>query len=1504
MDTSSIQQQDVGLEDIQPEVATGLYSVANRPSSVELTPEPSEASDSIKVRDNQTTRSARAPARATCCQQLCSSNGTFVQPEDIDELLNNIAWSKKPILRHSTVLGDQNYSEGAYILRVGDLRLRSNVTADRLRAKLKACRDQNKPVWVVIGKHQNSLPWSLIVYWPCTVFWFSMFGMFALICAGLVPNLSTIGLDTNFDTFAESDSQDSLGYKTALTFITDLRAANSRRLTVDEDVPNEDRIALVNISKLVSTWWHSARSLKSLLSSGFASTIADGIEEEYGLVAEDGSPGRKLQGISLYKQYLITLIHIPLDGTDQNMLSQSNLALMRQIETKMRALSPYVKLCSTAQDSYKHHCDPGVSMANMAFPSQTVSGQKMNLVLNGLGEKGVSSEAAVRIALSNNDITAAVWPTTAYASKNVVLPGTRSCYDLSDGCSKWAREGACNITSTYFMYMQEFCGLTCGLCTKASSEVKSTTGSTPVAVNTLRSNFGIWGYCCNSGDKPSIPKGVKQLTATWEELITSVSMTLDAFNADQKANVEAAKVSGRTPVGIRVLYTADGVSGYATGEAVASDTKWAICAMVFVILYSVLHTRSLLLALVGNFLVLLSIPMSLSVFALSSGSATVSLMLALSIFIILGVGCEMLFVYCDFYKQSATMTDDPIERISYTVIQAASNTAANAFTNIVSCYSNLTSTLRALREFGFFLGNAVLLAWLALLFAVPPLLVLNEAIQRRAQRCLSKGEEVVEEPAGRRSSIARASRSSRVALANAIDPTKKGVSESQADFLSQKLSFFLGRFKYSTVIFFLVISGLQGFFAYKELTLASGSPPVFGSDANLEVIKVYTPKFLAYQPAKITSGMYAASAEQCLNLFDFTCKIFQCTTFGPPRGQIGSCECTTHDTPWALPNDGCGTYQVYTQVSGRDGLQPQHLIWSDFASLIRSEFPNAIIRDQDIGAGPLSESMLLETFNWDAGKTYMGQVISAPTATVRKKPEGLSCTLHQMCYCGVPRCQGSGQAVLGNLRMNGAVVSTRLLQSSGVSKVAPDRQADVLIMFGLDIVGKNQLLGVATEKPYAFSSTFNLQDPWAQRLMVSLCTDFPTELAVTRSICWIDGFRSYWIRQGREWPVRSTYDFNAEAKAFASKEQTSGFQTTDFIWFDSNNKIQGTYAQVYIDVARDAGNEQGLNARDRWDNHINSFNANAEASIKGVWHASKLWETSEAQKVIIESTLESLGYSFGFTLIGVLVFTRSLVISCLVVFEVILIILGLAFFMIVVMGWSFGAIEVLSLIIFAGNAVDYGMLLANRYHCCHIEDVEEEEEDEVDWKDASVVAQKGSSNGARKSRVTVKITDTPIQRDKSTVTKNKAILARNRGAERFERTRYSLEGLGSAIIGSAFTIIGSAGFLLPCTLNVFFKIGAVVCGVMAYAAIYTLTLLPAMLMIMGPCGHDFKSVIQMLARVTDQLALREDEEEDDGEGDAPEEPDFRRYVLNMPTKGMGQCDAEHNASRSKVSMSG
>merc|ERR1712048_571193 len=142
----------------------------------------------------------------------------------------------------------------------------------------------------------------------------------------------------------------------------------------------------------------------------------------------------------------------------------------------------------------------------------------------------------------------------------------------------------------------------------------------------------------------------------------------------------------------------------------------------------------------------------------------------------------------------------------------------------------------------------------------------------------------------------------------------------------------------------------------------------------------------------------------------------------------------------------------------------------------------------------------------------------------------------------------------------------------------------------------------------------------------------------------------------------------------------------------------------------------------------------------------------------------------------------------------------------------------------------------------------------------------------------------------------------NRGDERYERTKYALERMGSAVLGSALTTLGCAAFLLPCTIVIFTKIGAVVLAVTFYAICYTMLPLPAVLMVMGPCRKDLAQIVEFIWKtmVWSKKWWMGEDLDDDHAGSAS----ARRYILNMPARCMSDNGQIAQASRTKIIATG
>eukprot|EP00434_Breviolum_minutum_P038652 symbB.v1.2.034294.t1/scaffold4401.1/size40130/4 len=149
-----------------------------------------------------------------------------------------------------------------------------------------------------------------------------------------------------------------------------------------------------------------------------------------------------------------------------------------------------------------------------------------------------------------------------------------------------------------------------------------------------------------------------------------------------------------------------------------------------------------------------------------------------------------------------------------------------------------------------------------------------------------------------------------------------------------------------------------------------------------------------------------------------------------------------------------------------------------------------------------------------------------------------------------------------------------------------------------------------------------------------------------------------------------------------------------------------------------------------------------------------------------------------------LIFTKDSKLSSLVVASTLIVIFALTWFIVVVMGWAIGPIEVIALIVFIGYAVTYSLHIAHRY---------------------------GSSD---------------VQQELT--------LSGHSSDIRFTRTVFALGSIGRAALGSAVTTAGCSIFLVFCTLTIFKKLGGVVLVVTVMSIAVALIPLPAALLWFGP----------------------------------------------------------------------
>ena len=241
----------------------------------------------------------------------------------------------------------------------------------------------------------------------------------------------------------------------------------------------------------------------------------------------------------------------------------------------------------------------------------------------------------------------------------------------------------------------------------------------------------------------------------------------------------------------------------------------------------------------------------------------------------------------------------------------------------------------------------------------------------------------------------------------------------------------------------------------------------------------------------------------------------------------------------------------------------------------------------------------------------------------------------------------------------------------------------------------------------------------------------------------------------------------------------------------STGEVLAMRSEFVLDRPYNLGLSESMELMNAWGDFVKVRNADAAMRANRAWHVSSLWVRVEAQHGIISSTAASIGISVMVGFFTVLGATRDAKLACLCMLSVMLTILSQLFFMVVVMQWSIGPIEVVALIVFLGYMFTFNLHIAHAYS-----------RTPEGWG----VTMPGCSEG-----------DAP--------------------AERLRRVRYALGARGRSVLSSAITTMGCAVFLLFCTLQFFVRFGVVIISISVLSLVYSLIFLPSLLVLVGPTSR-------------------------------------------------------------------
>lgn len=172
----------------------------------------------------------------------------------------------------------------------------------------------------------------------------------------------------------------------------------------------------------------------------------------------------------------------------------------------------------------------------------------------------------------------------------------------------------------------------------------------------------------------------------------------------------------------------------ATIKQVTLDMMLAVASLMFIFLFMWFQTGSLWITSWGIFSVMSSFNIANLVYRIVFDYRYFGIFHVLSIFIILGIGSDNIFVFMDSWKQSHHTTHKSMAmRLTTVYKRAAKATLITSFTTMMAFLSNVQSPLLAVSSFGLFSGILIVVNYLSVIIFFPGVIMMYH--EDRDGRC-------------------------------------------------------------------------------------------------------------------------------------------------------------------------------------------------------------------------------------------------------------------------------------------------------------------------------------------------------------------------------------------------------------------------------------------------------------------------------------------------------------------------------------------------------------------------------------------------------------------------------------------------------------------------------------------------------------------------------------------------------------------------------------------------
>jgi len=328
-----------------------------------------------------------------------------------------------------------------------------------------------------------------------------------------------------------------------------------------------------------------------------------------------------------------------------------------------------------------------------------------------------------------------------------------------------------------------------------------------------------------------------------------------------------------------------------------------------------------------------------------------------------------------------------------------------------------------------------------------------------------------------------------------------------------------------------------------------------------------------------------------------------------------------------------------------------------------------------------------------------------------------------------------------------------------------------------------------TSSSFEYDPRFEPADPWAQRSLLSFCTAIEKDFALEAVKCWPEEFRVWLLQTGHRFPSRHFY---AQLEQW---DNDPSAEPSNLTGYDSyTGTMVMTTVTIYPRILT-------LSSRDTWKAWIADWNSRAPLTANYAYPTASKWKGAATEKALVQGSLETIFFVSGTAFVCTILSTFSCCLSIVSVLLVLMIVL-LLFFMICIMGWTLGPIELLGIIFFVGYTASYPLHVVHSF--CHVS------KDSIAEECMAMLPSRKAHHECH-------------QDDASVITWSEA---------RRVKVIIALRQIGGAVVCSTISICGVGFFLFFAQINLLLKFGIMLVAVSLLSLIMVLTLFPAILLVL------------------------------------------------------------------------